>query len=243
MYPEITFGIKKNKPGGEINMKYCHQWTGGNRIELPAQKAVCVGRNYAEHAAELNNPIPTEPILFIKPETSIVSLHEPIVIPKSKGEVHYETEISVLIGKILKNADRSQVLNGIIGIGMALDLTLRALQSRLKEQGQPWEKAKAFDGSCPLSCFVPIQSFSSLTNLEFELTISDKRKQTGSSAQMLFDIVSLIEYISTWFTLKPGDVVLTGTPKGVGPLIPGDRIHIKLQKHLEIHTVIIAESL
>ncbi|RJP79139.1 MAG: fumarylacetoacetate hydrolase family protein [Desulfobacteraceae bacterium] len=223
-------------------MSYRHQWKNGQSIGLPAGKVVCVGRNYADHAAELNNPIPSEPILFIKPGTSIVSLHEPIAIPLSKGAVHYEAEISVLIGKILKNAGRTQVVEGMIGIGAALDLTLRDLQAGLKEQGHPWEKAKAFDGSCPLSCFEPIQSFSTLNHIDIELAISGVIKQKGSSDQMLFDIPSLIEYISTCFTLMPGDVVLTGTPKGVGPLTPGDPVQIRLCSHFAINTLVVAES-
>ncbi len=223
-------------------MNYYHKWTNGQPVGLPVGKAVCVGRNYADHAAELNNPIPVKPLLFIKPETSIVSLHEPVAIPKSKGEVHYEAEIAVLIGKHLKTATQDQTIDGIIGIGVALDLTLRDLQAQLKKQGHPWEKAKAFDGSCPLSCFEPVSSFNSLDNIEIEFMISDSIRQKGSSSQMLFDITSLVEYISTHFTLKPGDVVLTGTPKGVGPLHPGDIIQIKLRNHIAIQTMIIEES-
>lgn len=220
-------------------MDYFHQWQNGEPVGLPTGKIVCVGRNYAEHAAELDNPVPESPLLFLKPQTAIVSLHEPIAIPKAKGEVHYEAEIAVLVGKELKNADKGQAEKGISGIGLALDLTLRNLQDQLKKQGHPWEKAKAFDGSCPLSRFEPITSFPSLNNLEIEFILSDTVRQKDSSAQMLFDIPSLMEYISSWFTLKPGDVVLTGTPKGVGPLTPGDIITVSLNDCIAVHTTVV----
>jgi 2-keto-4-pentenoate hydratase/2-oxohepta-3-ene-1,7-dioic acid hydratase in catechol pathway len=224
-------------------MNYYHKWTNRQPVDLPVGKVVCVGRNYADHAAELNNPVPTEPLLFMKPETAIVSLHEPVIIPTSKGEVHHEVEIAVLIGKTITKVNQKQAVDSIIGIGVALDLTLRDLQNKLKKQGHPWEKAKAFDGSCPLSCFEPTDSFNALNNIEIEFRIKNTVKQKGSSSQMLFDIVSLVEYITTCFTLKPGDVVLTGTPKGVGPLTPGDEIQIKLHHHPIIQTTIIDEPI
>lgn len=223
-------------------MNYFHQWNDGKPVGLPTGKIVCVGRNYAEHAAELHNPVPQSPLLFMKPQTAIVSLHEPIAIPTLKGEVHYEAEIAVLVGAELKNADNDRIKNGITGIGVALDLTLRSLQDQLKQQGHPWEKAKAFDGSCPLSRFEPANSFHSLNNLEIEFILSNTVKQKGSSAQMLFDILSLVGYISNWFTLKPGDVVLTGTPKGVGPLRPGDTVQIRLDNYITVHTSVIGET-
>ena len=227
---------------GSIHMNYFHQWTNEKRAGLPTGKVICVGRNYADHAQELQNPVPKEPLLFMKPQTAIVSLYEPIAIPQSKGEVHYEAEIAVLVGRELKNADKDQATKGIAGIGVALDLTLRDLQSQLKQEGHPWEKAKAFDGSCPLSRFEPIASFHSLNNLEIEFILSDIVKQKGSSAQMLFDIASLMEYISGCFTLQPGDVVLTGTPKGVGPLTPGNTVQIRLNDIIAVRTTVTVEA-
>lgn len=219
-------------------MTYHHNWTNGDLIALAPSKIVCIGRNYAEHARELNNPILTEPLLFMKPVTSLVDLSEPMLIDWEKGTVHHELEISILIGNTLTRCAKNQALTAIIGVGVALDLTLRDLQNELKQKGHPWEKAKAFDGSCPVSAFEPIESFDALDNIELQLTVNGAVRQKGSSRQMLTDIVSLLEYISRWFTLKPGDVVLTGTPAGVGPLQPGDELRIDLIGHFTIQTVI-----
>jgi 2-keto-4-pentenoate hydratase/2-oxohepta-3-ene-1,7-dioic acid hydratase in catechol pathway len=217
---------------------YHHRWTNGDVIALAPGKIICVGRNYAEHARELNNPILTEPMLFMKPVTAIVDIAKPITIDWENGSVHHELEISILIGEALTRGNNHQAASAIIGVGVALDLTLRDLQNELKQKGHPWEKAKAFDGSCPLSAFEPIESFDALDNIELQLSINGEVRQKGSSRQMLTDIVSLLEYISHWFTLKPGDVVLTGTPAGVGPLHPGDKLQIDLLDHFTIRTVV-----
>ena len=219
-------------------MSYHHRWTNGDWISLTPSKIVCIGRNYAEHARELNNPITTEPMLFMKPVTSIVDISEPIIIDWKKGVVHHELEVSILIGDVLTRCTKDQAAAAIIGVGIALDLTLRDLQNELKQKGHPWEKAKAFDGSCPLSAFEPIESFDALDNIELQLTVNGTVRQKGSSRQMLTDIVSLLEYISHWFTLMPGAVVLTGTPAGVGPLHPGDELQIDLSGHFTIQTMV-----
>ena len=219
-------------------MEYHHKWTNGDDISLAPGKVICVGRNYAEHARELNNPILTEPLLFMKPTTSIVDLSEPIIIDWGKGIVHHELEISILIGEALTRCSKHQAASAIKGVGVALDLTLRDLQKKLKQDGHPWEKAKSFDGSCPLSVFEPVESFKSLDNIEIQLTVNGEVRQKGSSRKMLTDIVSLLEYMSLWFTLKPGDVVLTGTPAGVGPLNPGDELQIDLLDYITVHTTV-----
>lgn len=218
-------------------MNYKHRWTNGDPISFAPGKVVCVGRNYAEHARELNNPILPEPLLFIKPATSMVDLSKPVAINWENGLVHHEAEISILIGDTLTRCTRGRALSGIVGVGVALDLTLRDLQTELKQKGHPWEKAKSFDGSCPLSAFEPIESFDALDNIELQLTVNAILRQKGSSRQMLTDIVSLLEYASGWFTLVPGDVVLTGTPAGVGPLKPGDEIQLALLDHFAVQTV------
>lgn len=219
-------------------MDYVHRWTSGEAISFAPGKVLCVGRNYAEHARELKNPILDEPLLFMKPVSSITDISEPIVIDWEKGTVHHELEISILIGSTLTRCTKNQALKAIIGVGVALDLTLRDLQNELKQKGHPWEKAKAFDGSCPLSAFEPIESFDALDNIELQLTVNGTVRQKGSSRQMLTDIVSLLEYISRWFTLTPGDVVLTGTPAGVGPLHPGDELRIDLIGHFTSQTIV-----
>lgn len=219
-------------------MTYTHQWADGSPMDLPTGKAVCVGRNYAAHAQELNNPIPDEPLLFIKPSTALVDMAQPLVLPLGKGSIHHEAEIAILIGRQIKDATGAQAGSAITGVGLALDLTLRDLQSQLKEKSHPWEKSKAFDGSCPLSSFVPINRFESLDNLEIRFCVNNELRQQGSSAQMLVDIVSLIQYASTFFTLLPGDVVLTGTPAGVNLLAAGDTLSIELMNHLIVDSCV-----
>lgn len=215
-------------------MVYQHQLN-SNLANLPVGKVVCVGRNYAEHARELNNPVPDEPLLFIKPSTAIQSMDELIAIPKDRGGLHYEAEVSVLIGERLTCANEAEATKAITGVGLALDLTLRDLQSQLKEKGLPWEKAKAFDGSCCLSSFVSSANID-LTELPIKLWINDELRQEGNSNQMLRSVASLVAHISHWFTLLPGDVVLTGTPAGVGQLHAGDKLRLQLSDFLEEST-------
>lgn len=182
-------------------------------------KIVCIGRNYAEHAKELNNPIPTSPLLFIKTANAVVPFEQPIRIPENLGSCHHELEIALLMGE-----------SGVVGVGLGLDLTLRDLQDQLKAKGHPWEKAKAFDGACPLSDFVMLDDTleDQLGNLQLTLVRNGKLQQQGNSAQMLTPVPALLEEIAKYFTLLPGDVVLTGTPAGVGPLVSGDKLEAEL---------------
>lgn len=223
-------------------MSYQHQYIDGTTIHFPVGKVICVGRNYAEHAKELNNPIPTEPLLFIKPSTSIVSSNGGFTIPneKEKGNTHYETEIAVLIGKTLSGEPSQQeVLEAVAGFAPALDLTLRDVQAKLKEKGYPWEISKAFDGACVLTPFLPASTYSDLTNIDLSLAINGEIRQQGNSSEMLNPIVALIQYIANIFTLQPGDVILTGTPKGVGPLKIGDRLVMELPPHSHFVTEVL----
>ncbi|MDK8463684.1 fumarylacetoacetate hydrolase family protein [Marinobacter sp. SS13-12] len=217
---------------------YQHHWKDGTPVHLPLGKIVCIGRNYAEHARELNNPVPDEPLLFIKPATSAVHITRPLDFPRDRGEVHFEAELAVLIGRPLTNASASEAEGAILGYGMALDLTLRDLQSRLKDKGQPWERAKAFDGACPLSPFVSIDRLRR-DHLTFTLDINRERQQTGDTRDMLNPIVPLIAHMSSQFTLMPGDVVLTGTPKGVGPLESGQILSLELEDALFVETTVL----
>lgn len=218
---------------------YKHRWKDGKEIDLPVGKVVCVGRNYAEHAKELNNPVPTAPLLFMKPASSLVPLSEPIVLKSDFGGVHYETEIAVLIGEKLTSASEVKAAASITGVGVALDLTLRELQSKLKEKGHPWEKAKGFDGSCPLSAFISAEGITDWESIPVQLHINDELRQNGNSAQMLNGILPLLAYISTFFTLEPGDVVITGTPAGVGQLESGMTLEAALPGLLEESTTVV----
>lgn len=213
-------------------MIYQHHYLDGTRIHFPLGKVVCVGRNYAEHAKELNNPVPTEPLLFIKPGSCVVPLDESFSIPEGRGAVHYEAEIAVLIGKPLsKKPDAEEVLDAISGFAPALDLTLRELQDQLKAKSYPWEVAKSFDGACVLAPFVPGDALPDLTDIGIRLTLNGEVRQDGNSRDMLNPILPLIQHICGHFSLQPGDVILTGTPVGVGPLQSGDRLQLELVGH------------
>jgi len=208
---------------------YKHQYIDGTPIHFPLGKIVCIGRNYADHAKELNNPVPTEPLLFIKPGSCTVPLEGGFSIPDDRGEVHFEAEIAVLIGKPLsRRPNEEEVRDAISGFAPALDLTLRDVQSRLKEKGHPWELAKSFDGACVLAPFVPGDAVESLTDIGIRLTINGEVRQDGTSRDMVNAILPLLQHISANFSLQPGDVVLTGTPVGVGPLKQGDSLVLEL---------------
>jgi 2-keto-4-pentenoate hydratase/2-oxohepta-3-ene-1,7-dioic acid hydratase in catechol pathway len=194
-----------------------------------------VGRNYADHARELGNDVPDAPILFMKPATSLVSLHEPLELPKGQGEVHHEVEMVVLIGKrIHKETDLDNVRFSIAGYAVGLDLTLRDVQNTLKEKGHPWERAKAFDGAAPVSGFIDARGISVKQKLNVTLEINDEVRQHGHTGQMLFPTFELLSEISQTFTLEPGDVVFTGTPAGVGPLNSGDKFTARLGNIIQV---------
>ena len=210
-------------------MSYQHQYVDGTRIHFPIGKVVCIGRNYAEHAKELDNPVPSEPLLFIKPGSCVVSIEDGFSIPTERGAVHYEAEIAVLIGKPLSTKpSQEEVLDAISGFAPALDLTLRDVQAKLKEKGLPWEIAKSFDGACVLAPFVVGSTFPDLTDIGIRLTINGEVRQDGNSAIMLNPIVPMIQHMAACFSLQAGDVILTGTPVGVGPLNVGDGLVLEL---------------
>lgn len=210
-------------------MSYQHKYVDGTKVHFPVGKVVCIGRNYAEHAKELDNPVPTEPLLFIKPGSCVVALESGFSIPQDRGSVHYEAEIVVLIGKSLsKNPDREEVLDAISGFAPGLDLTLRDVQSKLKEKGLPWEICKSFDGAAVIAPFVSADVYPDLADIPIRLTINDEVRQDGNSSLMLNPIVPMIQHMASQFSLQAGDLIMTGTPAGVGPLQVGDRIVLEL---------------
>ncbi|WP_277960450.1 fumarylacetoacetate hydrolase family protein [Pseudomonas sp. RIT-To-2] len=220
-------------------MSYQHQYLDGTHIHFPVGKVVCIGRNYAEHAKELNNPVPTEPLLFIKPGSCVVPTEGGFKIPTDRGAVHYEAEIAVLLGKPLSTRPtEEEVLDAISGFAPALDLTLRDVQSKLKEKGLPWELAKAFDGACVLAPFVVGSTFPDVTDIPIRLTINGEVRQDGNSNLMLNPIVPMIQYMAANFSLLAGDVILTGTPAGVGALNPGDELVLELPGASRFETVV-----
>ncbi|MFS7251016.1 fumarylacetoacetate hydrolase family protein [Rahnella rivi] len=203
---------------------YQHRDWQGALLDFPVNKVVCVGNNYADHIKEMGSQVSAEPVVFIKPETALCDIRQPIALPTGLGSVHHEIELAVLIGTPLKQATPDRVANAIAGYGLALDLTLRDLQSQFKAAGQPWEKAKGFDGACPMSGFIPVSEFGDAQQAELRLLINGELRQEGNTRDMLTPVLPLIAYMSRFFTLRAGDIILTGTPHGVGPLKAGDEI-------------------
>ncbi|MEI9751514.1 fumarylacetoacetate hydrolase family protein [Moellerella wisconsensis] len=207
---------------------YQHRDWQGALLEFSVNKVVCVGSNYTKHIKEMGSVVAEEPVIFIKPESALCDIKQPISIPKDFGAVHHEIELAVLIGMPLKNADEDRVSRAIAGFAVALDLTLRDLQTKFKQAGQPWEKSKAFDGSCPISGFVPVNDLADPQAVTLSLSINGEQRQLGNTQEMITPILPLISYMSRFFTLRPGDIILTGTPEGVGPLVSGDMLRVGL---------------
>lgn len=194
-------------------------------------KIVCVGRSYADHAKELGNAVPDRPVLFIKPPSALTALDAGIEWNPDWGNCHYECELSLRIDRTLsKENDPAKVLQAIGAVTLGLDLTLRDLQDDLKKKGQPWERAKAFDGSCILADWIPVADvITDWKDVHYTLEINDERRQKGDTALLIFDIATLLADISQVFTLEAGDVVMTGTPAGVAALQSGDQLKMTLK--------------
>lgn len=186
-------------------------------------KIICIGRNYARHIEELANERPEEPVIFLKPDTAPVLRKFPFVIPEFSNDVHYEVEILVKINKVGKYIDAKFAHKYYSEIGLGVDFTARDLQSKLKEKGLPWEKAKGFDGSAVIGEeFINKSEFTSVDDINFELVKNGEVVQKGNTQNMLWKIDELIAYVSQYFTLKKGDIIFTGTPEGVGKVNPDD---------------------
>src|SRR5690554_1736159 len=221
-------------------MSYQHHWMDGKPIDLPVGKVVCVGRNYVEHARELGNEVPEAPILFIKPASALVPMSPSFAIPTDQGEVHHEIEMALLVGERLQNCDEEDARWSMAGFGLALDLTLRDVQNELKKKGHPWERAKAFDGACPVSGFIDARGVSWKQPIEISLEVNGKLRQRGNTTQMIFSTFQLVTEISRVFTLEPGDIILTGTPSGVAALHPGDTFSARFGNALSVQGDIIS---
>lgn len=187
-------------------------------------KIICIGRNYADHIKELDNNKPSEPIIFLKPDTAILLKKQPFFIPEFSNDVHHEVELLVRINKIGKHIDQKFAHKYYDEIGLGIDFTARDLQAKLKEKGLPWEKAKAFDGAAVVGNFIKKEHFKNINNIDFSLKRNGKTVQKGNSMLMMWKIDALIEYISKYFTLKIGDIIFTGTPAGVGKVEADDTL-------------------
>ncbi len=189
-------------------------------------RVFCIGRNYLEHVRELNNPIPTKPVIFMKPSSSLVHLGEAIRFPSHGKELHHETEVVVEIGKEGKPSTEDEAETFIRGLTLGLDLTLRDVQREMKAKGLPWELAKSFDQSAPIGDMVPYRAPLRFDAIEFACYVNGQKRQEGTTGEMIFPIPRLVMEVGDVWSLRPGDLIFTGTPAGIGPLKPGDRVEI-----------------
>ena len=187
-------------------------------------KLICIGRNYTKHIEELENEKPTDPVVFLKPDTAILLKKQPFFIPDFSNDVHHEVEILIKINKVGKHIDKKFAHKYYDEIGLGIDFTARDLQSQLKAKGLPWEKAKAFDGAAVIGQWIPKSSVENVDNIQFKLMKNDEVVQNGNTNLMLWKINELIEYVSKYFTLKIGDIIFTGTPAGVGKVVANDKL-------------------
>jgi 5-carboxymethyl-2-hydroxymuconate isomerase len=202
--------------------------------EINIGKIVCVGRNYAEHAIELGNEIPEKPVVFIKPNSAIIFSGEKIKYPPFSNEMHHEVELVLLIGKNVKDASETEAEKSVIGYGVGLDMTLRDIQSKLKSKGHPWTISKCFDTSAILSDFVMKDDFNLSLDEEIYLNVNDKERQKDKLNKMIFKPVELVQYLSSLMTLEKGDLIFTGTPKGVGKVNKRDVINAGIEGMAEL---------
>lgn len=192
-------------------------------------KIICVGRNYVDHAKELSNPVPKEPLLFMKPDTALLRNNQDFYHPEFSNDIHYECELVFRISREGKYIQRKFVRSYIDGIGLGIDFTARDLQSVAKEKGHPWTLAKMFNNSAPVSQMLPIEDFPAWDKLSFELQVNGELRQKGFSGDMIFNIETLVEFISGFITLKKGDLIFTGTPAGVGRVQVEDHLEASLE--------------
>jgi 5-carboxymethyl-2-hydroxymuconate isomerase len=196
--------------------------------EYSIGKILCIGRNYADHIKELGNEAPSAPVIFSKPATSVIHDGEQIVIPAYSQDCHHEAELAVLIGKTAKAVAADDALAYVAGYGVAIDLTLRDVQTQLKTKGLPWDIAKGFDTACPLSVFTPATEVTDPQQLRIRLSVNGEQRQDDKTSLMITPVAQLISYLSGIFTLEPGDVILTGTPAGVSAIKSGDQLEAEV---------------
>ena len=185
-------------------------------------KIICIGRNYIAHAKELKNPVPEKPVFFLKPDTALLPKKNPFFYPDFSKDVHYEVELALKICKNGRNIEKQFAHKYYDEISIGIDFTARDLQADCKQKGLPWEIAKAFDQSAPVGKFLSITEFQNHNNIKFSLKINDEIRQEGNSGDMIFSFDEIIAYVSKFITLRQGDYIFTGTPKGVGPIKIGD---------------------
>ncbi|MEA5557355.1 fumarylacetoacetate hydrolase family protein [Nodularia spumigena] len=197
---------------------------------IKANTLYCIGRNYAEHAKELNNPIPTKPMVFLKPNASLELKQGKVELPSESNDVHHEVELVVLIGKTGSAISKEAAWDYVLGLGVGLDFTARDIQQKAKDKGHPWTLAKGFDTFGPVSEILPLSAFDTSKPMQVDLTVNGEVRQNGTTADMLFSIPELISYVSGFSTLHEGDLIFTGTPEGVAKVNSGDVLVARLDQ-------------
>jgi 2-keto-4-pentenoate hydratase/2-oxohepta-3-ene-1,7-dioic acid hydratase in catechol pathway len=187
-------------------------------------KIICIGLNYRNHAIEMGKPFPEAPVVFLKPDSSLLKNNKPFFLPGFSGMIQYETEVVIKISKLGKGISQKFAYRYYDELTLGIDITARDIQKRNSAAGLPWELSKCFDGAAPLGKFIPVSSVENVNNLDFRLEINNKIVQQGNTSEMIFSIDEIISYVSQYFTLKTGDLIFTGTPSGVGPLIKNDNV-------------------
>ncbi|NNE69558.1 MAG: fumarylacetoacetate hydrolase family protein [Rhodothermales bacterium] len=210
----------------EINPSRLVTVPGNGKVSVG--KVLCIGRNYARHAAEMNSPLPEVPMVFLKPATALTGPGTSVSVPPGIGEIHHEVELVALIGRRLTHASREEAAGAVTGWAVGLDMTARDVQARAKKAGHPWSVAKGYDSFAPLGRFASPAGFDA-GNVTIRLSVNGRVVQEGNTADMIFDVPTLLSYCSTIFTLEPGDLLYTGTPEGVGPVQVGDRLHAEVE--------------
>ncbi len=197
--------------------------------QIPVGKIVCVGRNYSEHAKELGNEVPEKPLVFLKPASALIFSGDKIRYPSFSNEMHHEVELVLLVGKKIKDANLKEAEDAIEAYGVGLDMTLRDIQTKLKEKGHPWTIAKGFDTSAVVSDFISKKEYTLTLNERIILSVNGVKRQDDLLNKMIFSPAEIVEYISSLMTLEEGDLIYTGTPAGVGKVIPEDKIHAEIE--------------
>ena len=201
----------------------------GIKKDLTIGKIVCLARSYKKHAQEMNSDIPKEPVIFLKPASSVIFNGGTIIIPKMSKSIHHEVELGIIIGKKCKNVSKKDAMDYVLGYLVSLDITARDIQSEYKKKGWPWTIAKSFDTFAPISEVVLKENISNPQNLDIILKVNGKIKQNSNTSFMIFSIEEIIEFISKIMTLEPGDLIMTGTPEGVGEITKGDILEASLE--------------
>ena len=220
-------------------MKYVTLMPSNKKMQV--NNIFCVGKNYAEHAKEMGGDVPTEPIIFLKPTSAIIADNESVILPKKSKNVHHEVELTILIGKRGRNIPPEKAMQYVAGYGVGLDITMRDIQNEAKKEGNPWTIAKGFYTSAPLSTFADAKIVSDPNNVEITLEVNGTIRQHSNTRNMIFSVAQLVAYISSIFSIEEGDIIYTGTPEGVAPIVAGDILDAKIKDVATLHTNVVSE--